>query len=518
MRVLIVDDEPLVRIGIKSCRNWESHGIEIVGEAEDGEKAIQSILELLPDVVILDIKMPKKNGLQVLEEVRQQGLETKIIILSSFDDLANVKSAMKLGASDYFYKPSMSGELIADMLIQLKDELDATKISPVSRLENKARSKEDGLRQWLNGQPPASLQTNLKESNMLVALFTVRHYRKAVNRYPDQNGSHLLQNAILNIMAELLAKEKEVEGLRSEENRYVVILSNSEIKSEQESRNRLNELIAMISSSLRRFINVETVFGISGFFQSFQELNRAYEQAKQAINHKFYKPEEYVLNYPCGWNEDPSVLDTASQHIMNMKTHLKEGQFEQYQLYRDNWEQLLREKPCMTETDVKKVYEGLLFILDESDAYFKDTTLAKEIENLAELTAFYRNLFREKMEARNRAFIRQEYSPIIKSILNYLHASYKREISLEHLGEQFNASGNYISKLFRKEVGKGLFDYLNDLRIARAKELLKDYKHKIYEVAEQVGFKSQVHFAIVFNKYVGMSPKEFRKQTEPPTC
>ena len=76
----------------------------------------------------------------------------------------------------------------------------------------------------------------------------------------------------------------------------------------------------------------------------------------------------------------------------------------------------------------------------------------------------------------------------------------------------FQTSPNYISRLFKQEVDRGLFDYLNEVRIRKSKDLLKDYRYKIYEVAEMVGFKSQVHFAIVFNKYVGMAPKDYRKE------
>ncbi len=97
--------------------------------------------------------------------------------------------------------------------------------------------------------------------------------------------------------------------------------------------------------------------------------------------------------------------------------------------------------------------------------------------------------------------------------MQYIETNYKENISLKSLAEQFQVSSNYISRLFKQEVDRGLFDYINQIRIEKAKELLKDYRYKIYEVAERVGFNSQVHFAIVFHKYVGMAPKEYRKET-----
>ncbi len=106
----------------------------------------------------------------------------------------------------------------------------------------------------------------------------------------------------------------------------------------------------------------------------------------------------------------------------------------------------------------------------------------------------------------------KEYSPLIRNIMQYIDSHYKENISLKSLGDHFHVSANYISRLFKQEVNRGLFDYINEIRIEKAKELLKDYRYKIYEVAELVGFNSQVHFAIVFHKYVGMAPKEYRKE------
>lgn len=104
-----------------------------------------------------------------------------------------------------------------------------------------------------------------------------------------------------------------------------------------------------------------------------------------------------------------------------------------------------------------------------------------------------------------------KFSPITKHILAYLESNYKDEISLKQLRETFFTSPNYISKLFNKEMGRSIPDYLNELRINKSKDWLKNDRYKIYEVAQLVGFKSQVHFTIVFNKYVGMPPKDYRK-------
>lgn len=513
MKLIIVDDEPLVRIGIKSAFDWEASGMQIVGEASDGVEALKLIEERKPDAVLLDIKMPRKDGLQVLEELNAKNIRTSVIILSSFDDLTFVKKAMKLGAVDYFHKPAMNAEEIANVLTKLKNELEAGR-SP----QGEQAEQGDAMRQQHTGTFPhnrllvhmgAIGQTKLKEGNMYAVQFTVKNYAQVIKRYTKDSES-LLSSTIANLLSELLAHEKEAEFLQVQENLFYVFVSVSESKSVQAAFSRVNEIVQVISASLKRFVNVEAVFGVSEAFHSFQEVRQACQQAEQALSERFYRPDDPVLYYRHRPIDDEEALEQVNLYIAGMKNGLIEERYDEFARQLAEWEQYVQETQCLNERDVKKIYEGLLFMLEESGDYLEYRGKIEEIEDFEQLSNMCHAIIDEKIRLRALGS-NKEYSPVVRHILQYIETHYDDDISLKQLGERFHVSGNYISRLFKQEVEKGLFDYLNEVRIERAKELLKDYRHKIYEVAEMVGFHSQVHFAIVFNKYVGMSPKEYRK-------
>ncbi|UUZ81322.1 response regulator [Paenibacillus sp. P26] len=508
MRVLIADDETLVRIGIKSSIRWEAGGMEVVGEAADGEEALRLIAERRPDVVILDIKMPRKDGIQVLKEMKEQGIRAKVIILSGFDEFNMVKQAMKLGAVDYFHKPSMNEHEIEAVLHKLKEELETEQHLGQEMPAEGALPKETVLRQMLQGNTGNAGQTKLRESNLYVVLFSIKKWAQLAQRYA-QGPANFLPNTIRNLLTEPLSKEQEVEFVPLEDNLYAVLVSHSETRSVQAAFTRVNDIVYLISSNLMRFMNIETVFGISELFQSFTDCQKAAGQAKQALELKFYHPNDPIFYYhPV---EDDQAFEQINAFITAMKQGLREERYDEFARNLTEWEQYIRNKECLSERDVKKIYEGLLFMMEDREEYLESAGKLDAIEDFEELSLFYHSLFNEKLESmisqKNK-----EYSPLVRNIVQHIEEHYKENISLKSLGEQFQVSANYISRLFNQEVGKGLFHFINEIRIEKAKELLKDYRYKIYEVSEMVGFNSQVHFAIVFQKYVGMAPKEYRKE------
>ncbi|BBH20671.1 hypothetical protein Back11_20160 [Paenibacillus baekrokdamisoli] len=510
MRVLIVDDEPLVRIGIKSAIDWDANGMHIVGEAADGIEAMKLVVELKPDVVILDIKMPKKDGLEVLSEMKEKGIQAKVIILSSFDDFTFVKKAMKLGAADYFHKPSMNEQEITSVLSKIKAEIEKDREAENQTTGHGAKNQEVILRNMLSGNLDGIHLTKLKEGNMYALLFTISKYSQVIKRYTKENVS-ILPNTITNILSELLSKEKEVEFVRIEDHLFALLISHSETKSIQASFSHVNDLVFLISASLKRFVNIDTVFGVSEPFGSFHEMKQAVVQAKQALEQNFYHPDDHIFYFKHRNLETEQTLEQVSTYIVAMKNGLRDEKYDEFARTLAEWEQLLRKHEYMNEKDVKKIYEGLMFMMEDGEEYLEYRNKLEEIDDFNECSNFYHKVFGDTLKSRYEAK-NKDYSPLIRNILQYIEKNYKEDISLNSLGEQLHASPNYISRLFKQEVGRGLFTYINELRIQKAKELLKDYQLKIYEVAEMVGFNSQVHFAIVFNKFVGMSPKDYRKE------
>ncbi|GAB6928408.1 hypothetical protein JCM10914A_23910 [Paenibacillus sp. JCM 10914] len=514
MRILIVDDEPLVRIGIKSAIDWKAQGVDIVGEAGDGQEALQMIAELAPDVVLLDIKMPKMDGIEVLRIIRDRGIPVHTVVLSSFDDMQYVKEALKLGAFDYFHKPDINESELTAMLQNIREQFELGSSSSTTMHKNPVHQKAQWLHDALHGQVSNLKQTRLRDGNMYVLLFMIKDYHTVLKRYTQETAS-ILPSTVNNVVGEIIKAEREVEYLQLDDQRGVVFVSNSEHKSLLASLNRVNQLTQMISSALKRFVNIEIVFGISDWFADYEGIPAAYGQAANALSQQFYQPEQAVFYYQHMRFKQHDGKEQADEYVTQMKAALREGRADYFLELLSRWETRLEQEASLEEKEVRKIYEGLLFMMDNGDYAASDSpSEGQELERLtsfAELSAHYRDWFEERLLSRQRTEHRG-YSQLTRNIIEYTEEHYAQSLSLKLFGDLFHVSPNYVSRLFKQEVGQGLFDYINELRIEKSKALLKDYRYKIYDVAEMVGFSNQAHFAIVFQKYTGVSPKQYRKE------
>lgn len=515
MRILIIDDEPLVRIGIKSAIDWEAQGVEIVGEAGDGEEALRMIAETVPDVVLLDIKMPKMDGLEVLRTIKERQVPVQTVVLSSFDDIAYVKKALKLGAFDYFHKPDMNERELTAMLKSIREQFGSQKASIPIGTGTVGSRREQILYDALHGHVHDLSETSLKEGNMYVLLFKIKNYGTVIKRYTKETES-ILPNTVQNIVSEILSTEKEAEYLQLDEQLSAVFISNSELKSLLASLTRVNKIVQMISSALKRFVNIDIVLGVSDWFADFDGIRTGYEQAGKALSHQFYHPDTSIFYYQHLKQKGEQVYKQADAYLSQMKTALREEANDLFMELLSKWEKFLEQEECMEEKDVRKVYEGLLFMIGESGdspvgGYPEDAAGFEEIHEFGQLSAMYRLMFEERFKTRSHMELKG-YSQLTRNIMEYTEEHYSESLSLKLFGELFHVSPNYVSRLFKQEVGQGLFDYINQRRIEKAKELLKDYRYKIYDVAEMVGFNNQAHFAIVFQKYTGFTPKQYRKE------
>jgi two-component system, response regulator YesN len=523
MKVLVVDDEPLVRIGIKSCLEWCKYGMEVIGEASDGVEALHMIKVLQPDVVLLDIKMPNMDGIELLNSLKNEGIECKVIILSGFDDLYHVKEAMKLGAIDYLHKPCMNPKDILEALSNIKSKLEKESYcgdaSSGKSQKDKRMVKEFFLKELLNGQIiyDNEIEKRLKENNVKFKnnninclVFCIKNLNEVKKRYKGPE-TDILQSSVFNIMSEVLTKESMVDFTRCGDNIYVIITSSEGIVSEKRMHENVNSIIYLAMDALKEFLNVEIIMGVSNTYPSCKEMQRAFGEALKAMKFKFYSTENHIIRFndikQCVEKDALIFVDSL---ISKMKIHLTKQDYSEFGDTFNKMISFLKREACLSEEEVKKLSNGLMFIVKEGKECFHDMEMVNNFETLEQLHDFWKGLIEESLSTSHGINSFKPYSYLIKSIIKFLEENYPKEISLNMLANNFKVSPNYISRLFREETEINLFNYLNILRIEKAKSLLLNLELKIYEVGFKVGFKSTVHFNIVFNKTVGISPKQFR--------
>ncbi|MGV2685953.1 DNA-binding response regulator, partial [Clostridium perfringens] len=176
-----------------------------------------------------------------------------------------------------------------------------------------------------------------------------------IQRYTKDTES-ILPNTVQNVVSEILSTEKEVEYLQLDEQCSVVFISNSELKSLLASLTRVNKMVQMISSALKRFVNIDIVLGISDWFADFGGIQKGYEQAGTALAHQFYNPDTSIFYYQHLKQKSESVYKQADAYLSQMKSALREEANDRFMELLSKWETFLEQEECMEEKDVRKVY------------------------------------------------------------------------------------------------------------------------------------------------------------------
>lgn len=525
MKILIIDDELLVRIGIKSCIDWNKQGIEVIGEASDGEEGLQQIRRLRPDVVLLDIKMPNMDGIELMQHLKSEKLECKVIILSGFDDIFHVREAMKLGASDYLHKPCMNSRDVLDSLLNVKKQLENEKTSSEqagkSNTDEKSKMvlKKAFLRELLEGhycsdrefeQKCGEYDISLEKGHFSCLIFSVKNLGEISKRYEGQDIS-LLQSSIENTMDGIFAREKGVEFLCYDRNTYAVIIGIKGLISERRIFENIDSVVKLTLDATKRFLNIDVIIGASDIHFTFREIKRAFSEAVSSMRQKFYCDSGNVIYYrDIKKKGDGNTIAKIDSSIGKMKDHLTKFEYDKFNMELKEFVGLLQEDPCLSEEDVKKLFNAFLFLAKGGKEYLEEMELLAGCETLSQLYTVWCDIVGSKLSSDKYIKQSQTNNYIVKGIVNYIEENYQTDISLNLLAERFNVSPNYISRLFKEVTGETLFNYLNRVRIEKAKSFLKDMQMKMYEIGYRVGFKSAVHFNIVFSRITGITPKQYR--------
>lgn len=539
IRILIVDDELIVRVGIKSMIDWNSHGYQIVGEAADGEAALEMIPALEPHIVLTDIKMPKIDGIELIKNIKGKYEFIKIVVLSCHNDFDYVKQAMKLGASDYILKLSMRREELLDVMNGLKGQIEESKrhMSEVGLLHRKINANMDAIkekffRKVING---TCLQTQdlYHEAKDLNIRFCDGGYIVSVtqiNKWADTGKkvkleSDLLRYSILNIMEEIISKDPIGDVFADSNDRFVTIYTIKKNTGDFSSiKEKIRQLVSHIHDSLQIYLNVNVSTGICG--RTVSGINRIYEaynEALEASEHRFYFNDNKIIffgefNYT---GEIFKYFHTSMQK--KIYKYLQLGEIDEASSEIGKIFDLLMETMNISPNEIRRMSKqiinvfsqiiGELNISDDMGRPIDFDLKNREIDNsenifmlkkwfgecIIEYTGYYHKI------------LKGAYTEEILKLKQHISENYYKNISLEQAAGFLNVDRNYFCNIFKKETGETFTDYLVNVRMEKARKLLKNTSMKNYEIATEVGYDNFNYFSTVFKKVTGVSPNVYRK-------
>lgn len=530
IKVLIVDDEMMFRIGVKSCIDWNEYGYELVGEAANGKQALEMVGEFMPDIVFTDIKMPEMDGLELTRNIIKDFCGIRVIILSCYNDFEYVKEALKLGASDYILKLSMRPDDLIELLLKMRGTINEEKQRLQQESEfrqeyvsNIHKLKEEFLKGLIYGEyllndeefekKVRNLGLKLRFNNNRMIIIKIDDYANALKVIKDEA---LFQFAFVNISNEILNRDFCGEVVPIQNGVFACIISMND--SSEEAAERISQLIQDINSSTKKYLNYSVSAGVSQNCGDITQIRQIFEEASDALDMVFYGGKEFLGFYRVEkeiLNASITVdLETESKFIEALESDNREAAFAILnQICRNIDSKFL---PSV----VRAIFKEIVYILNRAVKRFggnlfeyADEDPIKKIDGMDYLESIklWMNDFLDYTLEYIRKLRGSTFRNEIMKVLDHIKLNIAGNISLKEAAQIAHISEKYFCFLFKKETGKNYIDYINDLKVERAKELLKNREIKSYEVAQQLGFENESYFSKIFKRYSGFSPHEYRR-------
>lgn len=488
LKILMVDDEAVFRTYIRQMKFWEAGEFRLCGEAGSGDEALAFLERQKTDIVIMDVSMPGKNGVELSEIISRKYPETAIVAMSSFDDYDYVRQILKNGAYDYILKSRLSEELL---VLTLKNI--ATRLEGRTPWELKMELRRQ-TGEWLFGDGVNPFTSD--NSRKAAAIIRVCDMDKGamVNVSEVLEGVGKAAEAVKGEGLEVLACPKEPDCIILL-TRFFDTVSEAEIKKQIEC-NRV-----MIQDSVRRVYHLRLEFIQCPFFFNDSSL-------KSFILHKLEESER------SGGSESALSLTIGQQKQLLAAAEVYDGKRAE-ELIRGIYEEIPEDNAglCIMVTKellelIERISTGYQIKLDFLPREFMLFQYAK-VKNRAALTAsiagLYQNVLREIGEREERE---KGYSAVVKSAILYQKEHYEKPISLRMIAEGIGVSSSYLSRIFHDETGVTVTDYLNGIRLEAAKHLIAEGV-PLKEVVSRCGFRNYGYFLKIFKEYTGKTPKEY---------
>lgn len=527
--LFIADDEASIREGLKCIIDWEELGFSLCGEASNGKDALSRILALQPDLVLLDVKMPGIHGTEVIRLAREAGFQGKCIILSGYSDFKYAQEAMKSGVRFYLTKPIDEDELM-QTITQIREELAEERQHSSHFAHYKSKAKNVVLHELLHSAP----EFPLSEEDREIFRLTADVYQVVVCE-----DFHTPSAAAPYTFAEMLKvtnRDNIIFDYLNTDGRDVVLLKGIH------GLNKLGDFLERLDlGDSQEGSPMDSMFLAYGRpVHTVEEIHLSYEDASALLARRFFcLPGQHTAGYdtlPRAVEKQASTSDTSAPFTWDADTVT--GYARRLTDYIGAYNRR------MTVDTLQEIELGLMSAPNEIDE-IRLLLIDLYLQIKENLTRDYPNAglsFRNNSEAidyiHSRSYLYEilrflseqietamnalggsSKDTILADVLFYIDHNFQKNLKLEAIAPLFGYNSAYLGKIFTKSVGESFNSYVDHKRIEHSKKLLSENRLKVYEIAEQVGYKNVDYFHKKFRKYVGMSPAEFRKgqglDTEP---
>lgn len=499
LNVFIADDEFFIRQRLKRIIDWDKLELRCVGEAENGQEVIDFVTSHLVDILLLDIKMPVKSGMEVLEYIYEHGINTKIIFLSGYNDFAYAQKAIKCQAVNYLLKPID------------KPSLDSALISCRDNILSSLKSRE-GIKKY---------NQYLRRSFIYKVATGGKEVRELFQVYPDFSsfrfccflGIYCYEE--IKTCMELFCKKINGSGIAFEyfqENEHTAVV---QFCFEKESESV--DIFALCSEFLNQFTGyIFLSFGEPFPIQSVWATQ--YQLVLDDLTKRYFYTEKKLVRQKSSeiYKIDKKAFLSLRQNIilcLNAKDRINLEKLLK-NLFDDIRETGNHNQLSLIVTEILIIYS-----VNSHEVFLPAKNLnafARElIDEGYSLQALLETMVSYGLQCMEHIVTMPSDAVLVKKISDYIsqHCT-EPELSVSKISESFNLNPAYMGSVYKKVTGQSIVQSITALRMGKAKELLNTRDYKIIQVAEMVGYADVFYFSKKFKKFYGCSPRDYSNSEE----
>ena len=520
MKILIVDDEQIMRNGLRDTVEWEQYGFEIIDAVSNGKKALEACENIaVPDIVITDIRMPVMDGLELTRALLARYPKIQIIILSAYDDFKYAREAIRAGAREYLLKAELDCEDLLALVVKIREQIEM-------------QQQEDRQKQTVSERMEA-LQENFFIRLLTTMGFETDIRRKLMDleirlRPEGLILAHIFGEGIcreeLGQLGEEMAAGEDGERLKLV-NEYCLVSSRSHIIlfANAEGWNGQRDNLLRLFQSLKKG-TVDSVY-FTGPFEGYEQIYRKNEEMMPLLQLYNFYGRKTVCDCDGEREGRPFTCKTMNYatFLVKLVQQIEGNELEQAarvidEIYCDFLQKLYYPEDIFEMTDM------VVRLLEEKAAKVSRTSGKKEPEigSMPARRQLHRSGTLVEFITEARACSEElinyieshiyKYDAIINKALKFMYEHMEEKITLQRVAQEVYCSAPYLSFLFKKNLGENFSDYLMKIRMDKAKMLLVTTQYSVTEIAQQVGISNSSFFSKVFMKMINMTPNQYRKE------
>lgn len=513
IKLLICDDEHLIREGLASL-DWQDFNIDMIGTAKNGEEAFELAKELRPDIIISDIRMPKKDGIWLAEQVRQFIPDIRMVFLTGYNEFEYAQSAVNNGVYSYLLKPIDEDELYA----------------VVNKLAESIRAKR------MMEERSEALRNSMSQSKYFLLSYLFARTKKGIldcdlfeiPKQPQTAAAVVVNfnNIDGNDNTCFMAFEYILNSITGG-SIFIPFFGNTELVfifcfdcSEKEAESYLFSVCEKISAVIENSFGCEYNIGIGSIVHSITEIEDSYHSAVDAISYSSTLGSGNTI-YINDIEPKASLSAYHAKLIDSYVKSLKSGDLHQINKIVDELFESMRRSDTTLYNQQRRslslilAISDTLYALDYNPAILFNNTdiwsLVRKSTSSEELHKFIANIT-DVVISHIDEMQRQKTQNIISQVKELVEQNYATDASLETIASQVFISPCYLSVIFKKETNTTFKNYLIQTRMRKACELLDSTDLKIYEIAERVGYTDTRYFSELFQRICGKTPSQYRNK------